>query len=65
MSGPNVARQLGQRMCAAWGIDPALCVGITVEWRPDAMPVAVVELMLTEGAVRELLTLDVIDRWPA
>lgn len=64
MSGRDIARELGERMCAAWGIDPTQCTAITVLWRPRELPTAVVELYLSESAVAELLTLSVAHRQP-
>lgn len=65
MTDTGISQALGQAICAAWGIDPALCLGITIEWRPRELPIAVVELTLTEGVVRELLRLSVVERLPA
>ena len=53
----DISGELGRRICEAWGIDPAVCLCVDIAWRPGQMPFAVVELALTEGVVRELLTL--------
>lgn len=60
----NVARELGERMCAAWGINPTECTAIEVHWTPFELPRAVVHLMLNEQVAYELLQLTVADRRP-
>ena len=53
----SIATELGIAMCRQWGIDAAHCTAIDIRWRPNELPTATVELLLTEGVVRELLTL--------
>jgi len=58
----SVATQLGRAMCAAWGLNPSDVMSIEIHWTPNDLPYAVVDLTLSEGAARELLTLSVVDR---
>lgn len=58
----DVAQRLGQAMCAAWGLDPNYVTRIVVVWEPHDLPHAEVDLLMSETAVRELLTLSVVDR---
>lgn len=58
----HVAEQLGRAMCAQWGLDPSNVTHIEIHWTPRELPYAVVDLHLSEGAVRELLTLSVVER---
>jgi hypothetical protein len=53
----SLATELGQRMCAAWGLNPGEVLSIHIDWTPEHLPRAVVYLHLTEGAAYELLTL--------
>lgn len=62
MIGARDADRLGRAMCEQWGLNPHDVTHIAIHWTPREMPYAVVDLVLTEGAVRELLTLGVIER---
>lgn len=58
----NVGRELGSAMCRAWGLNPHDVLAIDLRWRVDELPTATVLLRTTEGVVREVLTLGVVDR---
>lgn len=58
----NVATELGKTLCEQWGLDPNHVAHIEIHLRPGEMPYAVVEVFLTEGTMRQLLTLNVGDR---
>jgi hypothetical protein len=56
------ARELGEAMCHAWGLNPSDVKAIDLRWRPDELPTATVELLTTEGVVREVLALTRAER---
>jgi hypothetical protein len=58
----SVARELGIRMCEAWGLNPAEVLSIEIEWSPENLPVATVRLFVNEAVVYELLTLAPVER---
>ena len=57
----SIARQLGIKMCEAYGLNPAEVVSVDVHWRPDRLPTATVELLINERIVQQLLTLHPVE----
>jgi len=53
----NLARELGVRMCEAWGLNPNDVFAIDLRWRPDEYPTAIIQVRTAEGVVREILEL--------
>jgi hypothetical protein len=58
----DVATALGIAICEAWGLNASDVFAIDVHWRPLELPRATVSIRTTEGVIRELLTLSVVDR---
>ena len=61
----DFVRQMGVAICNAWGLDASLVCAIDLRWRPDELPTALIETKLTEGVMREVLTLVPISRSPS
>jgi hypothetical protein len=55
--GAHLGREIGAALCRNLGLDPNQVVALDFHWRPDELPTVDVTVFVTEGAVRELMSL--------
>jgi len=53
----DVAREIGTRLCQAWGFDAGQVLDITIYFTPDQLPRADISVLLNEQVVRHVLDL--------